>query len=408
MTSRGAIGYEQVSITLGRRNCHGFPLPLPGNAFPILMVMPALSFAPALSLLALFGKTPTRPLRTLIRATSNRIRPPAPQPYRPVVDRRQSRLLQEGLAREEQRAIITWEPRRGESPTIVLGGFVPDPVEQVFLLRGFLLRQGSIYYVRYPSSAFSTELLFAQLDDLVEELATVHGRAPVILSVSFGAGLALEWLRHARRAGRTVPVRGNLLISPVACVEDLLTPGEAKPSTLLGRAIKPFLDAPPPINSALLERSRAIFTRMFESGAQNKEALSGLLTRGELAYLRDAVLGTVRRIDGQGAWERVDSLRRLEPPQAYFGRVFLPLSDAPTLILYAEKESAVIAEGSPTRLALESSPEAYFPRGSCRVVTNHRGSPVQHASLIFHCFNFLPPISGFYRGLKKRNALKAA
>jgi pimeloyl-ACP methyl ester carboxylesterase len=370
--------------------------------------MPALSFAPALSLLALFGRTPTRPLRTFIRATSNRLRPPAPQPYRPIVDHRQTRILREGLARDDQRAHITWEPRRGDSPTIILGGFVPDPVEQVFLLRGFLLRQGSVYYVHYPSSAFSADLLFAQLDDLVEELATVHGRSPVVFGVSFGAGLAFEWLRQARRSGRTVPVRGNLLISPVACVEDLLVPGEAKPSTLLGRAIKPYLDAVPPIDSVLLERSRAVFTRMFESGAQNKEALSGLLTRGELAYLREAVLGTVRRITGQGAWERVNSLRRLEPPQAYFGRSFLPLSDAPTLILYAEKEGSVLAESSPTRMALASSPEAYFPRGACRVVTNRRGSPVQHASLIFHCFNFLPPISAFYRGLKKRNALKAA
>ena len=81
------------------------------------------------------------------------------------------------------------------------------------------------------------EELFAQLEDLVEELAEVHGQQPVIFSVSFGVGLVMEWLKRARREGRQIELRGLVLISPVACVEDLLAPGEAKPTTLLGRAI---------------------------------------------------------------------------------------------------------------------------------------------------------------------------
>jgi hypothetical protein len=51
----------------------------------------------------------------------------------------------------------------------------------------------------------------------------------------------------------------------------------------------------------------------------------------------------------------------------------------PTLILYAEKESVVLAERSPTRGALENTPRTWFPQGESRLITNRRGSPVQHA-----------------------------
>lgn len=83
------------------------------------------------------------------------------------------------------------------------------------------------------------------------------------------------------------------------------------------------------------------------------------------------------------------------------------LADVPTLILYAEKESAVLTERSPTRRALEHTPRSWFPQGECRLVTNRRGSPVQHASFIFHCFDFQPLIAAFYRRLKSGKARQA-
>jgi hypothetical protein len=57
---------------------------------------------------------------------------------------------------------------------------------------------------------------------------------------------------------------------------------------------------------------------------------------------------------------------------------------------------------------LTAAHAAYFPHSQCKVIVNHRGSPVQHASLIFHCFNFLPPISVFYRKLRPKKFLRAA
>jgi len=226
--------------------------------------------------------------------------------------------------------------------------------------------------------------------------------------VSFGSGLVLEWLKRARRAGRRVDVGGLVLISPVACVEDLLTNGEAKPSTLLGRAVKPYVEHEARIQPGHIEKSRAIFTKMFEAGAQNKESLRALMTRGELRQLRDSVIGTIQAIDANGACERMTALRQMEAPCSYFSQVLLPLCTAPVLILYAEKESAVLTETSPTRFAMTSAHQAYFPQSQCKTITNRRGSPVQHASLIFHCFNFLPPISAFYKRLKSKKVQRAA
>lgn len=372
--------------------------------------MPALSFAPAISFFTSFARlSPTQPIQTLIRATDYKLRPPRPVPFSPAIRRRQEALLVDGGVGVHQASNVLYEKSKGPIPTIVLGGFIPDATEQVFLMRGFLLRQGSVYYFNYPRHGFSNELLFAQLEDLVEELTELHGKAPVVFSVSFGAGLVMEWLKRARREGREIELRGIILISPVACVEDLLAPGDAKPTTLLGRAIKPYVDPHKHADEQTVEKSRTIFTKMFESGAQNKESLRVLMTRGELRQLRDAVINTIRSITADGACERVRALKQLETPSSYFSQMLLPLSKAPTLILYSEKESSVIADHSPTRFVLDSARQAYFPQSESKVITNHRGSPVQHASLIFHCFNFMPTISAFYRKVKsgKVNRLPA-
>jgi len=212
----------------------------------------------------------------------------------------------------------------------------------------------------------------------------------------------MEWLKRARLAGRKIDLNGSIIVSPVACVEDMLAPGEAKPTTLIGRALKPYLNGS--VAPEAVEKSRTIFLKMFESGAQNKGALRSIMTRGELQRLHQAVMGTIRSINAASACERVQALKEMSAPGAYFSPAILPLSDAPTLILYAEKESAVITDSSPTRFAFETAHRAYFPQGTCRVITSQGGSPVQHASLIFHCSNFLPAISVFYRRLKSRKA----
>ena len=371
--------------------------------------MPAATANPALSLLSAFGRmSPTQPFRTFIRTTGYKLRPPRPLSFTPTVRHAQDAILASGLAGLHQGATIQHEERKGPAPTLVLGGFVPDAAEQVFLLRGFLLKNGSVYYFNYPNRGFSAELIYAQLDDLVEELTRKHGRPPVLFAVSFGVGLVLDWLKRARQTGRFVDLAGLVLVSPVACAEDLFTPGEAKPSTLLARAVKPYVDHDTRIQPAQIEKTRAIFTKMFEAGAQNKATLRTLMTVSELRRLKASVLGTIESIDCTGAFERMRVLRQMQPPSAYFSQSLLPLCHAPTLILYAEKEDSVLTKESPTRFVLAAAHRAYFPESQCKVISNPRGNPVQHASLIFHCFNFLPAISAFYKRLRQPRLTRAA
>jgi hypothetical protein len=378
----------------------------PSHSPADICLMPALSLAPVLSFFAACQRvSPVVPLRTFLRTTSNRLRPSAPSLFTAGVHTAQTALPAKSGAALRQAASLWHEPHPGPVPTIVLGGFVPASTEQIFLLRGHLAKSGPLYYLNYAPDGFSLDLVCAQLDDLVSEIRLRHGQPPVIFSVSFGSGVLLEWLRRVRRARRHAAVAGLIFISPVACVEDLLTPGESKPSTLLGRAVQPYF-ASEDFNAAAVEKSRAIFARMFEAGAQNKASLAFLLTRGELTLLRDRVMETIRRISVRGACERVQALRQMPPLS---GRDDLaPLSLAPTLVLYAEKESTVLTETSPTRLELLTRTARWFPHHRTGVIANPRGIPVQHASLIFHGFNFLPVITAFYHRLKSGKFRRAA
>ncbi|MBN1398985.1 MAG: alpha/beta hydrolase [Bacteroidetes bacterium] len=321
-------------------------------------------------------------------------------PFIPSVRKRRDALLNSETAGTHQVVNIIHEQRKGSMPTIVLGGFVPDATEQVFLMRSFLLKHGSIYYFNFPRHGFSIEMTFAQLDDLLEELAGQGNQRPVIFAVSYGAGLILEWLKRARLEGRNIDLSGLILISPIAGLDDLINPGSEKPASLLGRALKPYVDPHTPTDSAsIIENIRAFFIKLFASGTRNKKMLRVLMTNKELQQLRDAVMSTIRSIDENGAFERFRAMKQIETPVLSFRKEILPLSKVPVLILYSEKETSVIVDNSPTRSAFESNHHTIFPRSEYKIITNPDGNPVQHASLIFHYFKFLPVISDFYRKL---------
>lgn len=371
--------------------------------------MPALTFAPVVSILAAFHRvSPVRPIRTFLRTAEDRLHPSHAQPLRPSITAARDHVLAAGHTPAHALATVLHESGRGPIPTIVLGGFVPDSTEQVFLLRRVLLRSGDIYYLNYSRTGFSLDLLCAQLDDLVTELNTRHGQAPVVFAVSFGAGLLLEWLRRTRRDGRHPSLAGTLIVSPVACVEDVISRTAAKPGTLLGRALKSCLEATGDRDVAAVEKSRQIFARMFEAGAQNRAALATLMTPAELQRLRSSVMDTIRGITAAGACERVRALAEFAAPPSYFSHALLPLSTAPALILFADREEAVLEPSSPTRFALESAHRAYFPAGRVRHIANRFGPPVQHASLIFHVFDYLPAVTAFYHGLRAKPLRAAA
>lgn len=355
--------------------------------------MTALTHHPMISLLTRFSRQPEAPLRLWFRTTSHRLRPPRPVTFTATVRRRLDTVLSSGLAGPHQCATLLTEAGSGPQPTIVLGGFVPDATEAVYLLRGDLLRQGSLYYFNYPRRGFATACILAQLGDLIEEVTACHRRAPVVLAISFGAGLILEWLRQQ---SDLCVLAGLLLVSPVTHATDLLDPAAPKPTTLLGRVVKPYLQAGAAVDRTLVEKSRAVFLKMFESGAQNKEALQLLLSREETQRLRAAVLAAINAIEPNAAAERVQAMNTFAPLAT--PRVLL---STPALILYAEKESAVLRDDAPGRLALESAGPAWFPRSRCLTVSNQTGHPVQHASLIFHAWDFQPAIAAFYRSLRQ-------
>ncbi len=368
--------------------------------------MPSLNFAPALSLISAFSAAPLRPLHTLVRTTEERFRPPRVVVHSAAVKRAQERVLPLDGAGVKRRATVLHTPGAGRLPTIVLGGFVPDSSEQVFLLRRFLLRSGDLFCLNYPMEGFSLPIVCAQLDDLVEELS-LAGTPPMIFAVSFGAGVVLEWLRRARLEGRQVAVAGVILVSPVTCTADVIASGTGKASTLLGRALGPFLDPKKAASEQTVEKARAIFTRMFDAGAQNKAALRMLMTKAELERLHRAVIGTIRGITAEGARERIAAMAEMRAPTDYFTPALLPLTEAPALVLFAEKEESVLDAASPARFALGTACGAFFPHGNTQVVTTRGGSPVQHASLIFHVFDFMPRLQSFYNRVR-RGALPLA
>lgn len=304
-------------------------------------------------------------------------------------------------AENSRRASVFREPGRGRTPTIVLGGFVPDACDQVLLMRRMLLAAGDVYYINYPRSHFSIEAIFAQLDELVADLNRSH-QYPVIFSVSFGAGILLQWLRaRSQTKAPYSTLAGLVLVSPVACLEDVLSTTSAKPSTLLGRALAPFLNPHRPLTEANLEKSRLVFKRMFDAGAQNKKALHRLLSTQDVTRLRANVSACIRDITMTGSIERVRALTSMTPLTEGFSPSLLPLASVPTLILFAESEDSVLEAKSPTRFALEHATRAYFPQGRAeRVVSRTLDNPVQHASLIFHAYDFLGHLQGFYREVR--------
>lgn len=369
--------------------------------------MPALNLDPTFSFFSALSSAPWRPLQMLARTTEARFRPPRVAPYRLTETRAQAAALDKLTLCPSNGATILRESGNGRVPTIVLGGMVPDAPEQVFLLRRFLVSSGDIYYVSYPHDGFPLDLLCAQLSDLVAELVAA-GQPPIVFAVSFGAGLALEWLRRSRAEGIDPLLAGFVLVSPVTCIADLIAPESVKPTTLMGRALKPLLHltgAP----EATVEKSRAIFLRMFEAGAQNKAALRTLMTVGEAERLRAAVIGTIRRTTADGARQRVRALNAMISPTDYFSPALLPLTTAPTLVLFAEREDGVLEAKAPVLFAFERAPRAYFPQGLVqRVVARSGKAPVQHASLIFHAFEFLPPLRAFYQNIRRAQLAYAA
>jgi len=147
-------GHTYVASTqrFGDAAPFGFATAAPDTAS---LRMPALTLTPALSVLAAFSRSrrpgPCTPSSAPPVTSSGH---PGPCPTRCITRPPKTLFFQAGAAGPHQLANLLCENVPGSVPTIVLGGFVPDATEQVFLLRGFLLKQGSVYYLELRAQRF--------------------------------------------------------------------------------------------------------------------------------------------------------------------------------------------------------------------------------------------------------------
>jgi len=333
----------------------------------------------------LLQKTARHPaLLNAATATTGLLRSMSIKPYTPRHRPAELALRDRFHSLHAVRCQLYKEKGAGRHPTIVVGGFVPDATEALEFQRPLLRQHGSIYYLNFPRNGFSQELFSAQLSDLICDLSR-QGRRPVLLGVSFGAGLLVQYLRQASETIHGM-LRALLLVSPVLCTDDLVRPqGERSGGVrMLESNLRKILQVDPSDQEGLhkqVERARRCFYALFESGADNRP-----LSTRHLA-IRRRIFGVLEHTSALGGYQRVLALRDFIAPRSGAG-VF----NGPTLLLAAEDEAGILVPGSPT-LALLDDQQTFrqlFPNGKARVVgSDDPSDPVPHASLIFHphCYN---------------------
>lgn len=295
-------------------------------------------------------------------------------------------------------AEILREAGRGRLATVVVGGFVPDPSEAVHCQRRLFRRFGDIYYLQFPPAGFDREALHAQLLDLLDELARRRQQV-VLFGVSFGCALICEFLSQYPRLRDALA--GLVLISPVLSLEDL-GPRDGE-RTLVGRFAWPMACADDAETvTASIRAARRFFARLFAAGSRNRAAFARLRWRGQGEMLRNRILATVEAITSEGARGRLAELGWKSPLPNWQE----PLVAVPALVLFAEREEAVIAGGAPVRQLL-ASPGVLSPRARAETVRSNDGDAVQHASLIFHARQYRRPLQQFYGDLQRERERKS-
>jgi pimeloyl-ACP methyl ester carboxylesterase len=314
--------------------------------------------------------------------------------YSPKQRQREFQLLEQRPRTHAARSSIFREKGAGSVPTIILGGFVPDATETVEFQRQLLRQHGSIYYLNYPRSGFCEEMFSAQLADLIDDLGR-KGQKPLIMSVSFGSGLLVNFLRQAQEATHQ-RIRGLILASPVICTADLIRPsGEKREGVrLLESNLKKIVSADPNDGVILdkhIERSRRCFQALFTTGAENR-----MLNIQHLS-IRKKIMDVINHTPARGGFERVLALRDFSFP-GLRNSVFA----GPVLTLLAENEEDTLVPSAPT-LETFRNPALFtrlFP--ACRVKTvrsRNVNDPVAHASLIFHHEAYNPLLDSWYNKL---------
>jgi hypothetical protein len=327
-------------------------------------------------------------------AAKGLIRQMSIKPYVPHVRSRELSLLKNIPSVHSVHCGIFREKGAGAFPTIVIAGFVPDATEVTEFQRSLFKRFGDIYYVNYPRSGFSTQMFYAQLADLIENLNN-RGEQPVLFSISFGSGLLAAFLKSG--ISRRLRIRGIVMASPVLCKEDLVRPKEERTGGVrmlesnLSRILRADPDNADEINRQI-ERARRSFLALFEAGAENRDLTSRHLS------IRRKIMDALQNTTFRGGYQRVLALKQFDVPDN-----MKPVFTGPALVLFAEAEGNVMVAKSPTMAAFSDQKtfRSIFPHATVRsVVSTEEGDPVAHASLIFHHKYYNRHLESWYDGLQ--------
>ncbi len=302
---------------------------------------------------------------------------------------------------------IVLDRRKGRGPYrfLLLPGLVPDGPHTFLLQRKVFKKFGGSVTFTYPYDHYDLERTLATITEELDR-AVAEGAKPVLVGVSVGGGLVLELLRRARERGQHLAVGGIILISPLTSPDDL--------SPLLKRLLAPiFAEAEKPGGAPerALQRGRQFFMSLASRSAGTKARPTGfqrivsLLTPSGLIALRDHALreeieASLTRVHDRAAVERVLALR------AYRGvhdlvKAQLPLTPAPTLILWGSKERHTLDMDGPGGRLLSRPDLAHqhFPDLEVQWVYNPDGDPAPHASLLKHAKAFNKHLKRFCKRL---------
>lgn len=290
---------------------------------------------------------------------------------------------------------------RGTGPFhfLLVPGLVPDGPETFLRQKGLFLSKGDVSTANWPDDTFSLDAAIRGIEAFVDR-AVLARRKPVIVGVSVGGGIVLEYLRRKREQGAPPKLAGLVLVSPLVCSGDI--------SPLLRRLWDPIVsESGDPVRA--LEKGRSFFRQLASKSAGQKptevgwKRLFATLTPAGIAELADAPIRrrierTLERIPPQGAIERCKALGQLPGLEAGT-QTKASLTQAPTLLLWGSKERHTLNMDGPGTgvLCRPDLAERHFPSAEIQWIYTKKGEPVPHASLLKHHKAFAKPLKRFLK-----------
>lgn len=282
---------------------------------------------------------------------------------------------------------------------LLVPGLVPDGPETFLRQKKLFLAKGDVSTVTWPYETFDLHEVISVIEEFVET-SRLEKRKAVLVGVSVGGGMVLEFLRRRRESKTPAELAGVILISPLTCVDDL--------AGLLRRLWTPIVsESGEPV--AALEKGRNLFRQLASRSAGKSlkpkgwKTLFAALTPAGITELVDASIRrriekTLGSIPSQGAIERCKALQFLPGLEAG-AEVRAGLTDSPALILWGSKERHTLDMDGPGTgvLCRPDLAERHFRNAEIHWVYTKKGEAVPHASLLKHDKAFAKPMKRFLK-----------